>query len=70
MKYTEQHSPVDLFDKPYHAAIAGFKTWYLMQQIKLNGSGKQAAEKSGLSEEAFRQAIFNRGIKIAEVLSD
>lgn len=42
---------------PHHEAIAELKKWYLTQQIRENGSGKKSAEKSGLSEEAFRQLI-------------
>ena len=56
------------FDMTYYEAIDGFKKWYLTQQIKENGSGTKAAEKTGLSADAFRQLIHTREIKVAEVL--
>lgn len=56
------------FDMTYHEAIAGFKKWYLTQQIKESGSGTKAAEKVGLSAGAFRQLIHTQEIKVAEVL--
>lgn len=69
-RYSQEYSNSDLFDMLYHSAIADFKRRYLVQQIRRNGSGKNAAKKSGLSEESFRQAIYDRNIKVAEVLSD